>query len=108
VVVAPGAGVRSLAPTLARRAGLRACRLQMLRTVPQPASFRLDAVLMSDLSLVRYEGFAALRPALGFVGSLGDDFVSGQVKELEPTLANIEGELTQLRAQFSQLLVPWP
>src|ERR1019366_8466673 len=42
-------------------------------------------------------------PALGFVGSLAEDFVSGQVKELEPTLANIEGELTQLRAQFSQL-----
>ena len=42
-------------------------------------------------------------PALGFVGSLADDFVNDLVKELEPTLANIEGELTQLRAQFSQL-----
>ena len=42
-------------------------------------------------------------PALGFVGSLADDFVSGLVKDLEPTLANIEGELTQLREQFSQL-----
>lgn len=63
VVLAPGEGIRALAPEIARRAGLRACRLQMLRTVPQPPAFRLDAVLMSDLSLVRYEGFAAQRPA---------------------------------------------
>lgn len=63
VVIAPGDGFRALAPEIARRAGLRTCRLQMLRTVPQPAAFRLDAVLLSDLSLVRYEGFAAQRPA---------------------------------------------
>jgi FAD dependent oxidoreductase TIGR03364 len=63
VVLAPGESLRALSPALARSAGLRACRLQMLRTVPQPAPFRLDSVLMSDLSLVRYEGFAAQRPA---------------------------------------------
>lgn len=63
VVLAPGDGIRALAPELARRAGLRSCRLQMLRTVAQPPAFRLDAVLMSDLSLVRYEGFAVQRPA---------------------------------------------
>ena len=64
VVVAPGDGIAALAPALARRIVLRSCRLQMLRTVAQPPAFRLDAVLMSDLSLVRYEGFAAQRPAL--------------------------------------------
>ncbi len=63
VVLAPGEGLRCLSPALARRAGLRSCRLQMLRTVAQPAAFRLDSVVMSDLSLVRYEGFAAQRPA---------------------------------------------
>ncbi len=63
VVLATGEGIRALAPELARRARLRSCRLQMLRTVAQPSSFQLGAVLMSDLSLVRYEGFAALRPA---------------------------------------------
>lgn len=63
VVIAAGESLPALAPALARRAGLRACRLQMLRTVPQPASFRPDPVVMSDLSLVRYEGFASLRPA---------------------------------------------
>jgi FAD dependent oxidoreductase TIGR03364 len=65
VIIATGGSLRALAPALARRAGVRACRLQMLRTVAQPASFRLDSVVMSDLSLLRYEGFAALRPAQG-------------------------------------------
>ena len=63
VIIAAGESLPALAPTLARRAGMRACRLQMLRTVPQPASFRLDSVVMSDLSLLRYEGFASLPPA---------------------------------------------
>jgi FAD dependent oxidoreductase TIGR03364 len=63
VVVAAGAALRSLAPALARRTNFRACRLQMMRTVPQPSHWRLDHVLMSDLSLVRYGGFSRLRPA---------------------------------------------
>jgi len=63
IVVAAGAALRALAPALARRVNYRACRLQMMRTSPQPPSFRLDHVLMSDLSLVRYGGFARMRPA---------------------------------------------
>lgn len=63
VVVAAGAALRALAPALARRVNYRACRLQMMRTVPQPSGWRLEHVVMSDLSLVRYAGFAALRPA---------------------------------------------
>lgn len=63
IVVAAGAALRALAPALARRTNLRACRLQMMRTVPQPASWRLEHVVMSDLSLVRYGGFARMRPA---------------------------------------------
>lgn len=63
VVLAPGDGLRAISPALARRVGLRSCRLQMLRTVAQPPAFRLDSVVMSDLSLIRYEGFASLRPA---------------------------------------------
>ncbi|MBL0144137.1 MAG: TIGR03364 family FAD-dependent oxidoreductase [Betaproteobacteria bacterium] len=73
VIAAPGAGLRALFPGVSRRAGLRECRLQMLRTVPQPPAFRLDSVLMSDLSLVRYEGFAALRPAAALRARLEAD-----------------------------------
>ncbi len=42
-------------------------------------------------------------PALGFAGSLADSFVNDLVHNLEPTLANIEGQLTQLRTQSGQL-----
>lgn len=63
VVVATGEALAELAPGLARDVAFRACRLQMLRTVPQPPAFRLPSVVMADLSLLRYEGFAAQRPA---------------------------------------------
>jgi len=63
VVMATGEALDALAPSLAREAGIRACRLQMLRTVAQPPAFRLDAVVLSDLSLLRYGGFAAQPPA---------------------------------------------
>jgi FAD dependent oxidoreductase TIGR03364 len=57
IVIAPGANVAAFAPDLARRMGLRICKLQMLRlTAP---GFLLPGVVMSDLSLIRYGGFAA-------------------------------------------------
>jgi FAD dependent oxidoreductase TIGR03364 len=57
VVIAPGANVAGFAPELARRVGVRHCRLQMMRLAAP--GFTLPGVLMSDLSLVRYGGFAA-------------------------------------------------
>ena len=59
VVVTPGGAVTEFAPALAQRVRLRHCKLQMMRLrVPAP-DFRLPAVVMSDLSLARYEGFAS-------------------------------------------------
>lgn len=57
VVVAPGTGLAAFAPDLAAGSGLRQCRLQMMR-IADPG-MRLASVVMSDLSLARYEGFAA-------------------------------------------------
>lgn len=59
IVVAPGGAVADFAPELARRVGLRHCKLQMLRLRPGSAASALPGVVMSDLSLVRYEGFAS-------------------------------------------------
>jgi len=56
VVIAPGANVAGFAPDLARRVRLRQCKLQMMRLAAP--GFTLPGVLMSDLSLVRYGGFA--------------------------------------------------
>ena len=58
-VFAPGSGAGALFPELARRAKLRYCMLQMLRVRPEAAASPLRAVAMGDLSLIRYEGFAA-------------------------------------------------
>jgi len=57
IVIAPGTGFAAFAPDLARTARLRQCKLQMLRIAG--AGVRLPCVVMSDLSLARYEGFAA-------------------------------------------------
>jgi FAD dependent oxidoreductase TIGR03364 len=62
VVICPGTelqgvGRESLAPH-----GLNLTRLQMLRVRPPPG-FRLASAVMSDLSLVRYGGYAALPAA---------------------------------------------
>jgi len=62
IVLCPGAELAGIArPWLAPHA-LRLTRLQMLRVVP-PRGFRLPAAVMSDLSLVRYAGYAALPEA---------------------------------------------
>jgi hypothetical protein len=42
-------------------------------------------------------------PALGLVANLGDQLVNGLLRDLEPTLAKIETDLRQLRAQFNTL-----
>jgi FAD dependent oxidoreductase TIGR03364 len=57
IVLAPGTAVATFAPQLARRVGLRHCKLQMLRLAAP--GLRLPGVVMGDLSLARYEGFAA-------------------------------------------------
>ncbi len=56
VVVAPGAAIATFAPELAQRVGLSQCKLQMMRLAAP--GFRLPGVVMTDLSLLRYEGFA--------------------------------------------------
>lgn len=64
-VVCPGDDFLSLFPDrLAAYAGLTRCKLHMLRTAPQPAGWRLPGAVMSDLSLVRYLGYAELPEAV--------------------------------------------
>ena len=72
VVVCPGAdltgvGCGSLAPH-----SLQLTRLQMLRVRPEPG-FQLGAAVMSDLSLVRYGGYAALPQAAALRAQLDDE-----------------------------------
>ncbi len=63
VVVCPGTGLQGMARQwLVDYPQLRLTRLQMLRWQPQQP-LQMDAALMSDLSLVRYAGYAALPEA---------------------------------------------
>jgi len=67
VVIAPGASVATFAPDLARRVNVRQCKLQMMR-LANPG-FTLPGVVMTDLSLARYEGFAVQPSAVRLKGT---------------------------------------
>src|ERR1700761_4656218 len=61
VVVCPGDDFVTLYPDRIAGYGLKKCRLSMLKLADP--GFRLPAALMSDLSLTRYRGYAALPEA---------------------------------------------
>lgn len=61
-IVCPGHDVQTLYPETIAQAGIRMCTLQMLRVRPEQA-VQLPGSVMSDLSLVRYEGYAELPEA---------------------------------------------
>ena len=57
VVVAAGADFRLLYPDLYLQAGFRRCKLQMMRTVPQPGGWELGPMLAGGLTLRHYQAF---------------------------------------------------
>jgi FAD dependent oxidoreductase TIGR03364 len=57
LLIAAGDEMRQLFPDALAAAHVQRCRLQMMRTVPQPAGFDLGAVLVSDLTLCHYPAF---------------------------------------------------
>ena len=59
LVIAPGPALAAFAPELVAKHAVRTCRLSMLRVRP-PTGYVLPAPVMSDLSLVRYRGYAEL------------------------------------------------
>lgn len=61
VAVCPGDDLTSLFPERIGQYGVRRCKLQMLR-LANPG-FKLGSALVSDLSLLRYEGYAGLPEA---------------------------------------------
>jgi FAD dependent oxidoreductase TIGR03364 len=57
LVIAAGDEMRLLFPAELAAAQVRRCRLQMMRSVPQPAGFDLGAIFVSDLTLGHYPAF---------------------------------------------------
>ena len=59
-IVCPGDDLVSLFPDRVAAYRVRRCKLHMLRLAPPGGSWRMSAAVMSDLGLIRYEGYAAL------------------------------------------------
>lgn len=63
IVVCPGDDLATLFPDRIAAHGITRCRLQMLRVAPPSPEWRIPCPLMSDLSFVRYHGYADLPEA---------------------------------------------
>jgi FAD dependent oxidoreductase TIGR03364 len=62
-VVCPGDDLLTLFPERIAAYGVQKCKLHMLRVAPPAPGWRLPGSVMTDLSLVRYAGYAALPEA---------------------------------------------
>jgi glycine/D-amino acid oxidase-like deaminating enzyme len=59
-----GTDFRTLFPEIFDRSGIRLCKLQMMRTAPQPEAWRLGPMVAGGLTLCHYSAFQAC-PSLG-------------------------------------------
>ncbi|MFO1106627.1 MAG: TIGR03364 family FAD-dependent oxidoreductase [Amaricoccus sp.] len=69
IVACPGDDLLTLFPETIADLGIARCRLHMMKVRP-PAGFRLPGSVMSDLSLVRYLGYADLPEAAPLLARL--------------------------------------
>ena len=78
VFVCSGPDLRTLFPRELAAAGVTVCKLQMLRTGPQPEDWRLGPALCAGLTMAHYDSFASC-PALG---ELKRHFATARAEEM--------------------------
>lgn len=66
ILICSGHDFETLFPEIFAAAPLKICKLQMLRTIPQPAGWKLGPMLSSGLTLRHYDSFA-ICPSIGEV-----------------------------------------
>lgn len=72
--VCTGHDTRTLFPDAYDGAGLTPCKLQMMRTGPQPRNWRLGPMLAAGLTLGHYEGFRACPSLPGLLRRFAAEF----------------------------------
>ncbi len=70
IVVCPGDDLLALFPERIKALGITRCRLHMMKVMPGDRGFRLPGSVMTDLSLVRYLGYAELPEAAPLLARL--------------------------------------
>jgi FAD dependent oxidoreductase TIGR03364 len=78
IFVCSGPDLRTLFPRELAAAGVTVCKLQMLRTAPQPAGWKLGPALCAGLTLAHYDAFA-LCPSLA---ELKQHFAKARAEEM--------------------------
>lgn len=73
-IVCSGADFETLYPQVFAASGLTKCKLQMLRTAPQPAGWRLGPTLCAGLTMARYDNFAGCPSVIALRERLARDW----------------------------------
>ncbi|MCB9529302.1 MAG: TIGR03364 family FAD-dependent oxidoreductase [Myxococcales bacterium] len=73
VFVCTGDDFRGLFPAAFRASGMVRSKLQMMRTVPQPAGWRQGPILVAGLTLIHYENFEASPALAGLRARYGEE-----------------------------------
>lgn len=93
--VCGGDDFETLYPDVFAGSGITRCRLQMLRTVPQPDGWRLGPALCSGLTLLHYEAFGHCEGLEALRRRFEDEMPFAREKGIHVLLSQTaEGELT--------------